>query len=139
MNMNTELLNDTLDENFEETDSEDYNENESEMEERETEVSEDIQRRADDGDLKKFPLRATRGRVILRYFVTQESSTDDQKDVFQSNYSCTYGVQSSYLYDVSYEVTDFYYKHVFLLKMINIKQKHILSSGDGWSPKQCTV
>ncbi|GBM84901.1 hypothetical protein AVEN_133233-1 [Araneus ventricosus] len=52
LNMNTELLDDTLDEIFEETDSKDYNENESEMEELETEVSEDTERWADDGDLK---------------------------------------------------------------------------------------
>ncbi|GBO17001.1 hypothetical protein AVEN_87419-1, partial [Araneus ventricosus] len=57
MNMNTELLDDTLDEGFEETDSEKYNENESEMEELETEVSEDTERCADDGDLKKNPFR----------------------------------------------------------------------------------
>ncbi|GBL91021.1 hypothetical protein AVEN_184411-1 [Araneus ventricosus] len=87
MNMNTELLDDTLDEIFEETDSEDYKENESEIEELETEVSEDTERWVDDGDLKKFLLRATRGRVFLRYFVTQESSTDERKVVFTSNYS----------------------------------------------------
>ncbi|GBM14681.1 hypothetical protein AVEN_97189-1 [Araneus ventricosus] len=50
MNMNTELLYDTFGEIFEETDSEDYNENESEMEELETEVSEDTERWADHGD-----------------------------------------------------------------------------------------
>ncbi|GBM12811.1 hypothetical protein AVEN_247584-1 [Araneus ventricosus] len=50
MNMNTELLDDTLDEVFEEIDSEEYNENGSEMEELETEVSEDTKRWADDGD-----------------------------------------------------------------------------------------
>ncbi|GBL71992.1 hypothetical protein AVEN_115030-1 [Araneus ventricosus] len=55
VNMNTELLDDTLDEIFEETDSEDYNENESEIEELETEVGEDTERWADDGDLKKNP------------------------------------------------------------------------------------
>ncbi|GBN51655.1 hypothetical protein AVEN_118213-1, partial [Araneus ventricosus] len=53
--MNTELLDDTLDAIFEETDSEDYNENE--REELETEISEDAERGADDGDLKKFLLR----------------------------------------------------------------------------------
>ncbi|GBO26700.1 hypothetical protein AVEN_58085-1 [Araneus ventricosus] len=52
MDMNTELLDDTLDEIFEETDSEDYNENESEMEELETEVSDGTERWADGGDLK---------------------------------------------------------------------------------------
>ncbi|GBN19175.1 hypothetical protein AVEN_143467-1 [Araneus ventricosus] len=57
MNMNTELLNDTLAENFEETNWEVYNENESEIEEHETEVSEDTQRWADDGDLKRCLLR----------------------------------------------------------------------------------
>ncbi|GBM26793.1 hypothetical protein AVEN_127751-1 [Araneus ventricosus] len=68
---------------FEETDWEDYNENESEMEELETEVSEDTERWADDGDilLKSILLRATRGRVILQYFVTQERSTDERKVV----------------------------------------------------------
>ncbi|GBL86097.1 hypothetical protein AVEN_112072-1, partial [Araneus ventricosus] len=50
MNMNTELLDNTLDEIFEETDSEDYNENE--MEELETEVSEDTERWAIDSDFK---------------------------------------------------------------------------------------
>ncbi|GBL98651.1 hypothetical protein AVEN_19704-1 [Araneus ventricosus] len=48
MNMNTELLDDTFDEIFEETDSEDFNENE--MQQLETEVSEDTERCADDGD-----------------------------------------------------------------------------------------
>ncbi|GBM53217.1 hypothetical protein AVEN_14240-1 [Araneus ventricosus] len=81
MNMNTEL---SVDEIFEETDSEDYNEIESEMEELETEISEDTERWADDGDLKKILFE---GRVFLRYFVTQESSTDERKDVFTSNYS----------------------------------------------------
>ncbi|GBN83479.1 hypothetical protein AVEN_39798-1 [Araneus ventricosus] len=83
MNMNTELLDDTLDEMFEEIDSEDYNVNESEMEELETAVSEDIERWVDDGDIffKSILLRITRGRVILRYFVTQESSTDERKAV----------------------------------------------------------
>ncbi|GBM10240.1 hypothetical protein AVEN_177504-1 [Araneus ventricosus] len=61
MNMNTELLDDTLDENFEETDSEDYNEKESEMEELETEVIEDIEKWADDGDLKKIPFKGNPG------------------------------------------------------------------------------
>ncbi|GBN91591.1 hypothetical protein AVEN_36770-1 [Araneus ventricosus] len=61
--MNIELLDDALDESFEETDSEDYNDNESEVEEFETEVSEDTERWANDGDLKKFLLRATRGQV----------------------------------------------------------------------------
>ncbi|GBN08269.1 hypothetical protein AVEN_252149-1 [Araneus ventricosus] len=83
--MNTELLDDTLDKIFEESDSEDYNE--SEMEELETEVSEDTERWADDGDLKKFLLRATRGRVFFWYFVTQENSTDERKNVSTSNYS----------------------------------------------------
>ncbi|GBM85462.1 hypothetical protein AVEN_215274-1 [Araneus ventricosus] len=87
MNMNTELLDDTLDEIFEETDSEDYNENESEMEELETEVSQDTKRWADDGYLKKILLRTTRGRAFLRYFVTKESSTDERKDVFKSKYA----------------------------------------------------
>ncbi|GBN56176.1 hypothetical protein AVEN_29964-1 [Araneus ventricosus] len=53
MNMNTELLDDTLDEIFEETDSEDYNENESEMEELESKVSEFTERWAVDGKKKK--------------------------------------------------------------------------------------
>ncbi|GBM03624.1 hypothetical protein AVEN_203191-1 [Araneus ventricosus] len=61
MNMNTELLDDTLDEIFEETGSEDYNENESEMEELETEVSEDTEKWADDGDLKKIPFEGNPG------------------------------------------------------------------------------
>ncbi|GBO38775.1 hypothetical protein AVEN_23944-1, partial [Araneus ventricosus] len=47
MNMNTKLLDDTLDVFFEETDSVDYNE--SEMEELETEVSENTERWSDDG------------------------------------------------------------------------------------------
>ncbi|GBM13765.1 hypothetical protein AVEN_90026-1 [Araneus ventricosus] len=46
MNMNTELLDDTLDENFEKTHSEDYNE--SEMEEFDTEVSGDTERWTDE-------------------------------------------------------------------------------------------
>ncbi|GBM00080.1 hypothetical protein AVEN_176343-1 [Araneus ventricosus] len=62
MNMNTELLDDILDEIFEETDSEYYNENE--IEELETEVSKDTERWADDGDLKKFLLRATQDRCF---------------------------------------------------------------------------
>ncbi|GBN66921.1 hypothetical protein AVEN_67925-1 [Araneus ventricosus] len=82
MNVNTELLDDTLDAIFGETDSEDYNENEGEIEELETEVREDTERWADDGDLKKLVLRATRGRVFLRYFDKKGSSTDEQKDVF---------------------------------------------------------
>ncbi|GBN32265.1 hypothetical protein AVEN_248218-1 [Araneus ventricosus] len=85
--MNTELLDETRDEIFEETDLEDYNESESEIEELETEISEDTDIWADNCDFKKFLLRATRGRVLLRYFVTQESSTDERKDVFTSNYS----------------------------------------------------
>ncbi|GBM83639.1 hypothetical protein AVEN_15000-1, partial [Araneus ventricosus] len=51
MHMNTELLGDTLDEIFEEIDAEDYNENE--IEELETEVSENNERWAHGGDLKK--------------------------------------------------------------------------------------
>ncbi|GBM62820.1 hypothetical protein AVEN_212164-1 [Araneus ventricosus] len=46
MNMITEQLDDTLDEIFEETDSEDYNE----MKELETEVSEDTEKWADAGN-----------------------------------------------------------------------------------------
>ncbi|GBM97513.1 hypothetical protein AVEN_171584-1 [Araneus ventricosus] len=74
-----------LDEIFEETDSEGYNENE--MEELETEVSEDTEIWAYDSELKKILLRATRGRVFLSYFVAQESSTDEREDIFTSNYS----------------------------------------------------
>ncbi|GBM03578.1 hypothetical protein AVEN_203156-1 [Araneus ventricosus] len=85
MNMNTELLDDALDEIFEETDSEDYNGNE--MKELEIEVSEDTERWAENGELKKFLLRASRGRVFLWHFVTQESSTDEQKDVPTSKHS----------------------------------------------------
>ncbi|GBL88863.1 hypothetical protein AVEN_158970-1 [Araneus ventricosus] len=61
MNMNTELLDDILDEIFEEPDSEDYNENESEKEEHETE---DTERWADDGDLKKIPFEGNSGRLF---------------------------------------------------------------------------
>ncbi|GBN67588.1 hypothetical protein AVEN_61018-1 [Araneus ventricosus] len=68
MNMNTELLDDTLDDIFEETDSEDYNENESEMEELETEVSEDTDRWADDGDFKKIPFEGNPGSGIFTVF-----------------------------------------------------------------------
>ncbi|GBM85458.1 hypothetical protein AVEN_21445-1 [Araneus ventricosus] len=64
--MNTELLDDTLDEIFEETDSEDYNENE--MEELETEVSEDTERWADDGDFKKNPFESNPGSGIFTVF-----------------------------------------------------------------------
>ncbi|GBM77148.1 hypothetical protein AVEN_209092-1 [Araneus ventricosus] len=86
--MYTELLDDTFDEIFEEIDSEDYKENESEMEEIETEVGEDTERWADGGDFKKkFLLRATQGRKFSRYFDKKESSTDDWKYAFTSNYS----------------------------------------------------
>ncbi|GBL81087.1 hypothetical protein AVEN_83157-1 [Araneus ventricosus] len=83
MNVNTELLDDTLDEIFEKTDSEDYNE----MEELETEVSEDTERWADDGDFKKIPFEGNPGPGIFMVFCHTRSSTDEQKDVFTSNYS----------------------------------------------------
>ncbi|GBM26799.1 hypothetical protein AVEN_127757-1 [Araneus ventricosus] len=101
MNMNTDLLDDKLDEMFEETDSEDYNENE--IEELQTEVSEDTERSADDGDLKKIHFEVNPGTGILSH---KKGSTNERKDVLMSNYSeerpAHKGVQSSYLYEVSY-------------------------------------
>ncbi|GBN33423.1 hypothetical protein AVEN_59615-1 [Araneus ventricosus] len=64
--MNTELLDDTLDEIFEETDSEDYNENE--MEELETEVSEDTEKWANDGDLTRISFEANPRPGIFTVF-----------------------------------------------------------------------
>ncbi|GBN68043.1 hypothetical protein AVEN_36311-1 [Araneus ventricosus] len=62
MNMNTELLDDTLDGSFEETDSED------EMEELETEVSEHTERWAYDSDFKKIPFEGNPGPGIFTVF-----------------------------------------------------------------------
>ncbi|GBM49054.1 hypothetical protein AVEN_183583-1 [Araneus ventricosus] len=53
---------------FEENDSEDDNENESEMEEIDTEDSEDTERWADDGDLKEIPLEGNLGPGIFTVF-----------------------------------------------------------------------
>ncbi|GBM27180.1 hypothetical protein AVEN_9850-1 [Araneus ventricosus] len=112
MNVNTELLDDTLDEIFEEINSEDYNENE--MEELETEVSEDTERWADDGDLKKKSFfRATQAGyyygILSHKNVRPTSGKTFPSQTILSHATSTHGVQSSYLY----EVTDFYYKHAF--------------------------
>ncbi|GBM62102.1 hypothetical protein AVEN_49337-1 [Araneus ventricosus] len=88
MNMNTELLRNTLDEIFEETDSEDYNENESEMEELETEVSEDTERWSDDGDFKKNPFEGNPGPGIFTLFChTRKFDREAGRLFFTSNYS----------------------------------------------------
>ncbi|GBM43693.1 hypothetical protein AVEN_26560-1 [Araneus ventricosus] len=61
MNMNTELIDDTLDEIFEEPDLENYNENEK----LQTEVSEETERWADDNDFKKIPFEGNPGPELV--------------------------------------------------------------------------
>ncbi|GBO15203.1 hypothetical protein AVEN_54938-1, partial [Araneus ventricosus] len=102
MNMYTELLEDTVDEIFEETDSEDYNESESEIREFETEVSEDIERWADDGDLKN-PSEGNPGPGIFTVFCHSRKFDRRPERRFHvklfRRVTCTHGIQSSYLYE----------------------------------------
>ncbi|GBM03598.1 hypothetical protein AVEN_116549-1, partial [Araneus ventricosus] len=99
MDMNTKLLEDTVDEIFEETDSEDYNE--SETRELETEVSEDIEKWADDGDLKN-PSEGNPGPGIFTVFChTRKFDRRPERrfhDKLFRRVTCTHGIQSSYLY-----------------------------------------
>ncbi|GBM84966.1 hypothetical protein AVEN_148077-1 [Araneus ventricosus] len=100
MNTNTELLGDTLDEIFEETDSEGYNENETE--ELETEVSEDAER-SDDGDLKKKKnlFEGNPGSGILTVFCHTRKFDRQAERRFTSNYSeerPAHDVQLSHLF-----------------------------------------
>ncbi|GBM06286.1 hypothetical protein AVEN_208972-1 [Araneus ventricosus] len=109
--MSRELLDDTLDESFEETNSGDCKENE--VEELETEVSEDTEKWADDGDLKKIPFQRNPGPGIFTVLCHTRKFDGPVERRFHVKLfwgaTCTHGVQSSYLY----EVTDFYCKHVF--------------------------
>ncbi|GBN15415.1 hypothetical protein AVEN_172424-1 [Araneus ventricosus] len=105
--MNTELIDGTLDEIFEGTDSEDYTENESEMEELETEVSEGTERWADEGDFKKNPSEGNPGLGIFTVFCHRRKFDRRAKRRFHvklfrgKTCTCTHGVQSSYLYGVT--------------------------------------